>query len=140
MATIHEELPNHPFHWLIEPLFDDPSFIEKRMFGSRGIYLHGRLVLVLSAQGEADWQGILVATEREAHSSLISEFPALTEHPILGKWLYLPEVCDRFESVAMSIVNRVLADDPRIGVVTAPKSRRGKKGCVRKELKKKNIK
>ena len=54
---------SHPFQWVVEPLAEEPSYIEKAMFGCRGCYLYGRLVLVLAAR-EEPWNGLLVPTEK----------------------------------------------------------------------------
>lgn len=61
---------DHPLQWVVEPLAEEPSFIEKAMFGCKGCYLHGRLVLVLAARGKEPWNGLLVPTERRHHPSL----------------------------------------------------------------------
>ncbi len=86
------------------------------MFGFRAYYLHGKLQLVL-ASGEEPWNGMLVATERDHHEAILTEFPLLTAHPILGKWLYLREDQDKFEQVASNIVNYVAKGDPRFGIL-----------------------
>lgn len=92
---------SHPFHWVVEPLVEEPSYIEKAMFGCRGCYLYGRLVLVLAAR-------------RRDHQALIA-------HPILKKWLYLAESSVDFEDAARALVESILANDPRTGV--EPKAR-----------------
>ena len=88
-----------PFEWLIEPFFDDPSFVVRPMFGAHACYLRGRLVLVLAGRHQEPWHGILVPTEREHHESLRRELPALTPHEVLGKWLYLSASGDSFEEI-----------------------------------------
>ena len=35
----------HVLQWVVEPVETEPSFLQKHMFGCRGIYLFGRLVL-----------------------------------------------------------------------------------------------
>jgi hypothetical protein len=47
--------------------------------------------------------------------------PALRPHPVLGKWLYLPQTEAEFESVAQHLTARVLAGDPRIGIAPKPR-------------------
>ena len=85
------------------------------MFGCQAAYLFGRLVLVL-ADKEEPWNGLLVCTSREFHSALIGEYPSLQPHPVLPKWLYLPQSCDGFEETAPQLVLAALKNDPRIGV------------------------
>jgi hypothetical protein len=69
---------------------------------------------------------VLICTEREHHASLIAEFPPLSPHPVLPKWLYLAESSDEFERVAERLVTLAKRRDPRIGV--APKAKKRKNG------------
>jgi hypothetical protein len=85
------------------------------MFGCRAVYVRGRMVLVLAAKDEP-WRGVLVPTERAHQPALIADRPGLRPHPILPKWLYLPEETASFERDATWLVARVRASDPRIGI------------------------
>ncbi|MEK7229633.1 MAG: hypothetical protein AAB154_06295, partial [Candidatus Binatota bacterium] len=60
---------------------EEPSYIEKAMFGCRGCYLYGRLVLVLAARGKDPWHGLLVPTEREHQPKLRRDYKNLIIHP-----------------------------------------------------------
>ena len=80
----------HPYQWLWEPLEDDPTFVLRSMFSGKATYFGGKLMLYFTA-GEEPWRGVLVCTDRVHHVSLLAEFPELAPHPILPKWLYLPE-------------------------------------------------
>ena len=113
--------------WAFEAFDRDPSFFQKRMFGGLAAYLHGRMVMVLAEDpGEKSyrgkdygvdlWDGILLPTERGFHSALFKEFPALSPHPVLGKWLYLSAGEDHFETIAVSIADRIAAGDERFGI------------------------
>lgn len=102
--------------WLFEPLEEEPRFVARPMFGCLAAYFNGLLTLML-ADGEEPWRGVLVATERTAHAELVRAFPALAPHPILPKWLYLPESAASFERDAQALVERVRRLDPLIGVV-----------------------
>lgn len=113
----------HRYAWLWEPLENEASFVLGSMFGTKVVYIDGRLTLCFSA-GEEPWRGVLVCTERGHHASLQLEFSALVPHPILPKWLYLAESEDAFERVAERLVALVRQRDPRIGV--APKPRKQK--------------
>ena len=93
------------------------------MFGAKSVYLDGRIMLCFTA-GEEPWRGVLVATDQPRHAALITEFPDLAPHPILPKWLYLPESCDRFERTAAALVTLARRRDPRIGVVPKPRKPR----------------
>jgi hypothetical protein len=105
----------HPLQWIFEPLETEPSFFQKPMFGCQAAYLFGKLVLVLAAK-EEPWNGLLVCTSREFHATLIAEYPELRPHPILPKWLYLPQACDEFEESARELALHALKNDSRIGV------------------------
>lgn len=102
---------------------EEPSYLEKPMFGCLAIYLHGRLVLVL-ASGEEPWNGLLVPTEHEFHGSIRTEYSDIVQHSVLKKWLYLPENSENFETTAESIVDAVRLNDPRFGVEPRERKRR----------------
>jgi hypothetical protein len=106
----------HPYQWLWEPLEMDPSFVLRPMFGAKTVYLGGQLMLCFCAS-EEPWRGVLVCTSREHHEALRAEFPELTSHAILPKWLYLPEACDAFERIAAQLVGLARRRDPRLGVM-----------------------
>ena len=93
------------------------------MFGTKAVYLDGQLVFCFAAKSEP-WRGVLVCTDRVHQASLRAEFPALSPHPILPKWLYLPEAENDFERVAERLVRAVRGRDPRIGVAASGKKRR----------------
>src|SRR5688572_14247664 len=97
----------HPYAWVIEPL--EPTLVLRAMFGGKAVYLHGHLVLVLMAKIEP-WRGLLIATDHPHHASLIADRPAaFAPHPILGKWLYLPETAPSFDADASWLVERLRA-------------------------------
>ena len=102
--------------WLVEPLSGEPTLLVKAMFGGKAVYLDGRFVLFLTDKTEP-WRGVLVPMERENHAALRAERPVLVPHPVLPKWLYLPESTDSFETDAQWLVRRIRARDPRIGIV-----------------------
>jgi hypothetical protein len=116
--------PVHRHAWLWEPLEGDATFVLRSMFGAKAVYLDGKIMLCFTA-GDEPWRGVLVCTDRPHHPALIADFPELAAHPILPKWLYLPETEDRFEAVAARLVSLARARDSRIGVAPKPrKSRR----------------
>ena len=118
--------PEHPLAWLVEPLLDEPSFVLKSWFGGRTIMLHGMHCLFLTTQGEP-WQGVLVCTFHEHQPSLRAEFPVLVQHPILKKWLYLPESAETFERDARRLVRLAQSRDPRLGVPPSPRKKSTKR-------------
>jgi len=122
---------HHPLLWVVESLIEEPSYLEKPMFGCLAIYLCGRLMLVL-ASGEEPWSGLLIPTEHQFHDAIVKEFSDVVQHSVLKKWLYLPEATEDFETVASSdIVDAVRMNDQRFGV--EPKERVSRKKKVRKK-------
>ena len=111
---------SHPYAWLWEPLESEASFVLRSMFGGRAVYVEGRCQLICFAKQEP-WRGVLVCTDHQSQASLIEEFPSLAPHPVIPKWLYLPEAADDFESAAQRLVSLVGRQDGRIGVESSPK-------------------
>jgi hypothetical protein len=109
--------------WLAEPLLRRPGAQMRRMFGAHSIYLDGVLYLVL-ADGEEPWNGLLFPAERFQHPAILEEFPFLTPHAILPKWLYLTAEDDAFEQYGQRLVTRLCALDPRFGVLPKPRKKR----------------
>ena len=118
----------HPHAWLWEPLEVEASFVPRAMFGGKAVYIDGRCQLIFFAKRDP-WRGVLVCTAREHQASLVKEFPALVPHPMVTKWLYLPESADDFESAAHRLVKLILRRDARIGVESSSKKKKagGKK-------------
>ena len=114
----------HPFQWIVEDLENDPTFIQRKMFGAEVIFLNGRQVLALIA-GDEPWNGLLVCTSREFHASLMKGYPALKSHAVLGKWLYISQADAEFEEVALTVRDLARTGDPRIGI--EPKARKKRK-------------
>jgi hypothetical protein len=112
----------HPHEWLWEPLADDATFVLRTMFGAKAVYLDGKLMLCFCAR-EEPWRGLLVCTDRDRHAALLREFPVLRLHPVLPKWLYLPEAAAGFETMAARLVRLVRQRDPRIGVIPPTRKR-----------------
>lgn len=67
----------------------------------------------------------LIATEHEFHDDIRQEVEKVVQHPVLKKWLYLPENLEDFESTAMDLVEAIRLGDKRIGI--EPKERKGRK-------------
>jgi len=123
--------------WAFEAFDRDPTFCQKRMFGCLAAYVHGRMVMALAEDpGEKSyrgksyafdlWDGIMIPTEREFHDSLQKDFPGLTPHPVLGKWLYLPARHADFEEAAQRMGRLIARGDPRFGIEPRMKPARRK--------------
>jgi len=123
-SSSKKKKPQNPLLWVVDPIMEEPSYIDRAWFGCRAIYLHGRLMLVLCA-GEEPWSGLLIATGHEFHDAIQQEFGNVVQHPVLRKWLYLPQASEDFETVSSEIVEAVRTGDPRFGV--EPRERKRKK-------------
>jgi hypothetical protein len=115
-------LRRHRFGDLLEDLTEEPTLLVSTMFGCVSCYLHGLLVLGL-AEKRPPWRGILVPTVKEHHAALRAELPDLVVHPVIGKWLYLPESAPSFEESASVLVRLARGADPRLGVEATLPSR-----------------
>lgn len=113
----------HRYEWLWEPLETDATFVLRSMFGTKAVYLDGKMVFCFSAS-EDPWRGVLVCTSHEHHAALQAEFTVLQPHAILPKWLYLPETADAFEATAAKLVALARRRDPRIGITPKPRKRK----------------
>lgn len=113
----------HPHAWIWEPLESDATFVLRTMFGTKALYLDGKLMFCFAAKQEP-WSGVLVATDRQHHPSLMTELPVLTPHPILSKWLYLSVSSDSFEREAGHLIRLAKRRDERLGIVPPPRKRR----------------
>ncbi len=111
--------------WILEPLERDAGYSHRKMFGADAAYLDGLLYLIV-ADRDDPWNGVMVCTSQDRHAALLANMPSLKVHPVLGKWLYLPQSDDSFESIAATLAELAVARDPRLGVVPKPKARRSK--------------
>jgi len=122
--TSKKKKQKNPLLWVVDSIVEEPSYINRAWFGCRAIYLHGRLMLVLCS-GDDPWDGLLIPTEHDFHDAILQDFENVVQHPVLKKWLYLPEASEDFESVSSEIVEAVRTGDQRFGV--EPKERKRKK-------------
>ena len=119
-SSTKKKTKRNPLQWVVESIMDEPSYLQKSMFGCQACYLHGRLVLLL-ASGAEPWNGLLIPTDHPFHESIKQDFSTVVQHPVLKKWLYLPENSEDFETVASDIVEIISINDRRFGV--EPKAR-----------------
>lgn len=115
--------------WILEPLERDAGYMHRKMFGADAAYLDGLLYLIV-ADRDDPWNGVMVCTSQERHAALMADMPSLVPHPVLGKWLYLPQTDDAFEATAAAMAGLAVARDPRLGVAPKPKARRSKARTV----------
>lgn len=116
--------------WIWEQFEDRPDYVRKHMFGCQAVYLSGRIVFCVGCR-QPPWSGLLLPVAREHHASLMDDFSFLQPHPVLGKWLYLPDADDRFEYNAQAVLDAIANGDPRLGVIPPVKRRRRAPGSVK---------
>ncbi|HEY1302385.1 MAG TPA: hypothetical protein VGF24_02475 [Vicinamibacterales bacterium] len=112
--------------WIFDAFAGRAGFFTKRMFGGLAAYLHERQMLVLAEPtktGRWKWHGVLVCTGHEHHASIRADFPALTPHRVLRKWLYIDSSHDDFESTMGSVAKRIALNDQRFGIVPQGRGR-----------------
>jgi len=110
--------------WIFESFEDHPSFFTKRMFGGLAVYLFGRMMMVLvepTRTGRWKWHGVLICTEHAHHPGIIKEFPQLTPHDILKKWLYIDSRHEDFEPTMERVAKAIARDDQRFGIHPEPR-------------------
>ncbi|RFU48503.1 hypothetical protein [Paraburkholderia sp. DHOC27] len=117
--------------WIFDVFEREPTYLCKRMFGCDAAYVDGLLCLV-AADRDKPWNGLLVCTSQDRHAALVETLPALRQHPVLGKWLYVPQADPAFEETAEQLTALVMARDPRIGVEPKPRKRRSAKSVLPK--------
>jgi hypothetical protein len=114
--------------WILQAFTGSPTFFTKRMFGGLAAYLHERQMLVLvepTKTGRWKWHGVLVCTAHEHQASIRADYPALTPHRVLRKWLYIDSMHEDFESTIEAVAKRIARNDRRFGIVPrGTKSRR----------------
>lgn len=71
--------------------------------------------------GAEPWNGLLIPTDHQFHESIRKDFKTVKQHPVLKKWLYLPEASEDFETMASDVVEAIRMNDQRFGV--EPKER-----------------
>jgi hypothetical protein len=114
------------------------SPVTRPMFGCLAIYVLEKIVLILRDKpNETQDNGVWLATTKEHHQSLRSEFPNMRSIQVLGKdvtgWQVLPSDAHDFEESALHACELVLAADSRIGKV--PGGRRASRTKTRKPAK-----
>jgi hypothetical protein len=115
-----------PYEFVLKALIRSSPWT-RPMFGCLAVYVEDQIVLLLRDKGgnSAD-NGVWLATTKEHHESLRSEFPNMRSIQVLEKkvtgWQVLPADAPDFEEAALRACALIIARDPRIGKV--PASRR----------------
>ena len=119
--------------WVLEAFEGHSTFFTKRMFGGLAAYLFERQMLVLvepTQTGRWRWHGVLVCTDHAHHDSIRAEFPALTPHSVLRKWLFVDSTHDDFASTMERVSGRMAKNDGRFGI--QPRSAAAKRRAGRR--------
>ena len=126
-----EDMKKFDHEWVFEAFAEHPTFFTKSMFGGLAAYLFERQMLLLvepTKSGRWKWHGVLVCTDFRHHASIQAEFPALTPHAALRKWLFIDSGREEFESTMDAVAKQVARNDPRFGILSgSPKPKRRKK-------------
>jgi hypothetical protein len=116
--------------WILEAFDGHPTFFTKRMFGGLAAYLFDRQMLVLvepTKTGRWGWHGVLICTDHVHQPSIRAEFPALTPHDVLRKWLFVDSTHPDFELTMETVAKRMARNDPRFGVPLRSAKPRGRR-------------
>jgi hypothetical protein len=106
--------------WIFEAFAGHPTFFTRRMFGGLAAYLFERQMLVLvepTKTGRWNWHGVLICTDHEQQPAIRAEFPALTPHNILRKWLFVDSTHQNFEVTMETVARSIARNDPRFGIL-----------------------
>ncbi len=85
-----------------ERLFRIEDFDIKHMFGGMALYGHGKMLFCIMEDSEQNfykdkkfpypiWNGVLIPTHREFHEEFLKISKEFVPHPVLGKWMYIPQ-------------------------------------------------
>jgi hypothetical protein len=118
-----------PYQFVLEAIAA-LSPMTRPMFGCTAVYVEEKIVLILREKPTySSDNGVWLATTKEHHESLRSEFPNMRSIGVLGKeitgWQILPSDAPDFEEAALHACDLVLTRDPRIGKI--PGVRRSEK-------------
>ncbi len=113
------------------------GYFRRPMFGGFAYYFEGKLGLV-TFESEGDrvyrgktydydlWNGCLFPLERAYHAKALGLAPYLKNHPVLAKWLYLPQQTEEFEERAEFLLKRIFRSGSYWGVVAQQKAKKSK--------------
>jgi hypothetical protein len=121
-----------------EDLSEQESFYFKKFFRGLSIYVFGKVVACLSDRPEDRtfrrkkykfdiWNGCLIPTNREHHLELLKQIKGTLVHPVITKWLYLPQSSEHFESSMIQLVEMIKRRNILIGIEPELRSKKPKK-------------
>ncbi len=124
-----------PHSFVLEELADVMP-ITKPMFGAYGVYVNGKIVVILrSKESSPRDNGVWLAVVEGAHESLREIFPSMRSLELFGSgptgWQILPEDADDFEESVLRVCRLIARGDERIGKI--PKAKSAKKKSTKKK-------
>jgi len=122
----------------IEDLLPLDQYQRKPMFGGFAYYYNSKLILLIFEDAKTTsyknihldypiWHGCLFPSERDKHAIILKNFPILTQHPVLPKWLYLPTVTENFEEELSQIIKNVIKNSDIWGIIPKNKAAQQKR-------------
>lgn len=131
-----------------EKIYQLEDFDIKHMFGGMALYGHGKMLFCIMEDSTQNfykdkifpypiWNGILIPTHREYHDQFIKISKEFVPHPVLGKWMYLPQTSENFEELAVKLNLLALKNYEIIGII--PQSKKKKKVTKKQSKKAKNL-
>lgn len=131
-----------------ERLFRIEDFDIKHMFGGMALYGHGKMLFCIMEDPDQNfykdkkfpypiWNGVLIPTHREYHDEFLKISKEFVPHPVLGKWMYIPQTLENFEELTVKLVLLALKNSDMIGIFPKPKKKAAKK---KKAVKKQPLK
>lgn len=131
-----------------ERLFRLDDFDIKHMFGGMALYGHGKMLFCIMEDPTQNfykdktfpypiWNGVLIPTHREYHEEFFKISKEFVPHPVLGKWMYIPQTLENFEDLVSKLVLLALKNSDTIGIFPKTKKKAVKK---KKTVKKQPVK
>jgi hypothetical protein len=110
-----------PFDFILEELHALKPIV-RPMFGCFAVYVKDKIVLALRNRTEYSHDnGVWLATKREYHESLRSDFRSIRTIRLFGNresnWQNLPIDADSFEEDVVKACQFILKGDARIGTI-----------------------
>lgn len=127
-------LENFSAGHFFEELESKDSFYFKKLFGGLSIYVFGRMVAFLSEHpGDSEWRGkkfkneiwngCLIPSHRDFHNDLLKLLKGTSIHPVITKWLYLPQSSANFEDSMFKLVELIKMRNELVGIVPNVRSK-----------------
>lgn len=123
-------------NWVEDLLPQD--HLRKKMFGGFAYYIDEKLCLLIfestgnkTHHGEKYdyeiWNGCMFPADRENHDAILAKFPFLMPHPVLPKWLYIPQETEDFENLVEPVMKELRRKNPLFGTFPERLKKKSKK-------------